>query len=626
MELNEINTINMRDSTNICQFIDTYHNILADIVNISNKIVESGSRKYFTCEKMLKDPDMTYLILSNPTSAKAYDKRMNKCFVETTKRSNVISYACDLIGNLSQDDVYRDVAIDKLNALFGFIVDNFDAAAVYKLCDMFDLNQNISMQYLNKDIIVKCMMLCDEDGGSPLISTQRLPVNNEYLYSELRTADSLYKFILEIISKYGCSDNVKTVVTSFIVSALSSKMDAFEVAKFYDMYRDEFINWCKKIAYDENAYTVENFPLMKITDFNRLFIFIYNTLMDAGDVNSVISTYESSIEGQTDEVLLNDVKSNVDALRKMRYSMTQIFVEIFTSERLVHEVIPTVFALHVLKTRTPSNTAAYQIQMLVKALFTFSDFETQHINDHYIHYVPSEYTTDEDVLFARILSLISSFNSATSDYLSSAYSKEVAKDIEYLNKVTFSKFMDGVKDSLASLGKSDKPTSPLAIADFSVAETLKFADSLIESTNLTIKELKEAEGDSDKDDAYIPYYEDKVKELEEIKRAINYAADSYMNNANEIVRLISNFTQLNGVMDYPDIEGKYQLRYMECGHESVVDLIWPLRVLADTDEKDGDDNANDVSLSFEHNKAISGLKPGDIFKDRKVFIPKSPCK
>ncbi len=624
MELKEIKTIDMRDSWNICDFIDRIHNILADIVNISNKIIESGTRKYFNCEKMLKDPDMTYLILSTPVSAEAYNKRMNKCFIET-KCANVITYACGLIDKLPQDAEYREAAITKLNELFSFIVDNFDAAAIYKSCDMFDLRQNGSMKFLDKDTIVKCMMLCNEDGGSPLISARRLPDNNDQLYKELHTADSLYNFIVDIVSKYGCSNNVKTVVTSLIVSALSSRMDAFEVAKFYNMYRDEFVNWCKKIAYDENSYTVENFPLMKSTDFNRFFIFVYNTLMDAGDINSVISTYESSIEGQTDEVLLNDVKTNIDALRKMRYSMTQLFVEIFSSERLVHEVIPTVFALHVLKTRTPKNTAAYQVQMLMKAIFTLTEFNTQRLNDYYIHYAPTELTTDEDVLFARILSLVSSFNSSSSDYLASAYSKEVAKDIEYLNKLTFSKFIDNMKDSLASLGQHETE-----IYDLSIDELLKFADSLIEKSRSAIDSVKESESDSEKKDeteSYIPYYENKIEDVEEIKRLINYAVESYTNNDNEIKRLLNTIEQLVGVMDYQDVEDMYRLRYNECGHESVVDLIWPLRVLEDTDTKTLEEkNDEAIDTQSERNKAICALKPGDIFKERKVLDTKSPCK
>lgn len=636
--------IDMTNSNEVSEMISRVHKTLSGIVAISDKLVKNGSRKYFTCEDMVRDPDMTYLLLSTPVSAEAYNSRMNKCFIEHGER-NMFDYIANCIGKVSTGDVSIEELIKQFNDLFKFVIENFDAAAVYKTLELFDKSTSPAVEYLDKDLMLDCMYRCYEKGGSPIISVNRLPVNSS-LYDTFTTADGLYEFVKNSSVKCGFDDcgtdsvypNVKTTMTSMIILALSSKMDSAEVAKFYNMYRDEFVKWVKGVCYDKTratiAYSRENFPLMKSTDFNKLFIYTYSTLMDAGDVNSVIKTYEDSIEGQTDEVLLADVKENIDAIRHLRYSMTQIFVEIFSNEYLIHEVIPTVFALHVLKTRTPKNTAAYQIQMLVKSIFIMHEFSTQRMNDYYVHYTMNELCTDEDVLFAKILSFISSFNSSTSDYLSSAYSIEAAHDIKYFNKLTFTRFIGSIKQRLLKCKSSDDDTYDASANINTVDDLYKYADYLIEASEKAIDTISDSENQNPDDESYIPFYKDKVSELESIKNSLDYAVDMYTNNTNEIDRLLNNIETLSDVeLSYNSSENAYRLEYdVQDGadHTTVVEnIIWPSRVIDKKELEErikNDVSKSDTTSSRSHNQAINNIKPGDIFKERKTITVKSGCK
>ena len=631
--------IDMTNSNEVCEMISRIHKTLSGIVAISDKISKNGTRKYFTCENMIRDPDMTYLLLSTPVSAEAYNSRMNKCFIDYGEH-NMFDYIAICIDGVSTGDVSAKELVKQFNDLFKFVIENFDASAVYKSLNLFDKSSSPAVKYLDKDLMLDCMCKCDEKGGSPIISVNRLPVNSS-LYDTLTTADGLYEFVKALSEKYGVDDatdpvdpNAKTVITSMIILALSSKMDSNEVAKFYNMYRDEFVKWVKGVCYDETRATVQysraNFPLMKSTDFNRLFIYTYNTLMDAGDVNSVIKTYEDSIEGQTDEVLLADVKENIDTVRRLRYSMTQIFVEIFSNEYLVHEVIPTVFALHVLKTRTPKNTAAYQIQMLVKAIFIMHEFSTQRMNDYYVHYTMNELCTDEDILFAKILSFISSFNSSTSDYLSSAYSIEAAHDIEYFNKLTFTRFVESTKHRLLKCKSSDDDTYDASANINTVEDLYKYADYLIEASEKKIDEISDSENQNPDNESYIPFYKDKVSELESIKKSLDYAVDMYTNNVNEIGRLFNNINSLSDVqLTYNTSENAYRLEYDADGTTVVEYIIWPSRVIDKKELEErikNDASKNDVASDRSHNQSINNIKPGDIFKERKTITVKSGCK
>ena len=604
--------LNLNDYETVKTILDTYFDHIVEINELATKIRTKHLLDTSSVYNINDCKSITPLILTPFRGYEAYNKRMNACCVEHySNEPNILVFFENIVDNLSDDGNIAELE-EKIEKIFNYLVDNFDASVIYRELVATDYQY----KYISKKSLLRCAALANESNSATVNSPSRIPDHLTF-----KTADELIEFISTPIDtehlKHLIMNSERDTKTSVLIKSIIN--NEINTADVFKAYRDEFVRWVK-IENLSDRTDKTKFPLIHYTNFSQFFIYAFRNLMNSGDINSVIDTYTSSIDGQDDKTLIDHVNEQIALLKNYRYFITAMFHEVVVSEDLAKYILPVEFVLYVLSVKPKKNCAAYQVHELFRALYLKTDYISERINDCYVHFIDHDQVDERDIWFTSCLQMLMGFNNGSVEILSPIYYMENIYRSSLYNSLSYTRFIRGMIETVNGVQQFiDK--DPVNIDMNSTDDDLiKIIDSYIEYNTNKLNDNSKTENDSDKDEDPTEYYKHKIEVLEGVKDSIIYAYGLVNDNVKAIDKLYSNckaITEANNFIraDYSDIS----YDGLEDAHKLP---IWPIRVIVEQPSKD---EQVDTEKASEAQKKLRDLKPGDIFKKYEM-TSKSPCR
>ena len=286
--------------------LDTYFDHIVEINELATKI----RNRHLDTSSVYNINDcksITPLILTPFRGYEAYNKRMNACCVEHySNEPNILVFFENIVDNLSDDGNIAELE-EKIEKIFNYLVDNFDASVIYRELVATDYQY----KYISKKSLLRCAALANESNSATVNSPSRIPDHLTF-----KTADELIEFISTPIDtehlKHLIMNSERDAKTSVLIKSIIN--NEINTADIFKAYRDEFVRWVK-IENLSDRTDKTKFPLIHYTNFSQFFIYAFRNLMNSGDINSVIDTYTSSIDGQDDKTLIDHVNEQIALLK-----------------------------------------------------------------------------------------------------------------------------------------------------------------------------------------------------------------------------------------------------------------------------------------------------------------------
>jgi len=602
-------TLNLKDYGTVKSILDTYFDHIVEINELATKI-----RIGYPDVSMYNINDcksITSLVLTPFRGYEAYNKRMNACCVEHYgNEPDIFTLFENIVYNLPDSDNAVELG-EKIEKIFNYLVDNFDASVIYREC----VATNYQYKYISKKSLLRCAALARESSKSTVNSPSRIPDHLTF-----KTADELIEFIstpIDTINKFIVIDSEKDAKTSVLIKSIVN--NEINTADIFKAYRDEFVSWVK--VEDLPTRTDKNkFPLIHYTNFSQFFIYAFRNLMNSGDINSVIDTYTDSIDGQDDKTLIDHVNDQIALLKNYRYFITAMFHEVVVSEDLAKYILPVEFILYVLSVKPKKNCAAYQVHELFRALYLKADYVSERINDCYVHFIDHDQVDERDIWFTSCLQMLMGFNNGSVEIVSPIYYMENIYRSSLYNSLSYTRFIRGMVETVNGIQQYiDKEPVNVDI-NTSDDELIDIVDSYIKYINDKLNEESSSEKVSEDDKDMTEYYKNKIEVLEDIKDSINYASSLFDDNVKAFDKLDKNCKAIT------EADNFIRADYSDISYNGLEDSdklpIWPIRVIL---EQSSDEQQVDSEKVSEAQRNLRDLKPGDIFKKYEM-TSKSPCR
>ena len=125
--------------------LDTYFDHIVEINELATKI-RTKHLDTLSVYNINDCKSITSLILTPFRGYEAYNKRMNACCVEHyANEPNILVFFENIVDNLSDDGNIAELE-EKIEKIFNYLVDNFDASLIYREC----VATNYQYKYISK--------------------------------------------------------------------------------------------------------------------------------------------------------------------------------------------------------------------------------------------------------------------------------------------------------------------------------------------------------------------------------------------------------------------------------------------------------------------------------------------
>lgn len=593
------------------------------------------------------------LLLAGPKGYVSIDKTINRSCVEyDASESTILDYFAGVISEyeelinskIEEHDKtppkvgYIDIELrDALNKLATSYATKFDASVVYreyilgeseatKLSGMLD--PNTVRLIAEKSVTSETNFALSSPGG----------IADKFAFGS--TAE-LMKWITRYYGQPELMEKYRTFNTNVLIREINLNSN-IPVDEVYKIFRDEIVGWVKT-HFDKRSDDL--IKTMLCIDFDKFCLFSYRYLLNAGDADSVIKDYNSSITDTSSDQVKADVSKSVETIRKMKYYIHSMFMELTANERLPNRFLSANTIAFILSTEPNMRSTAFQVCEVFTALYSKSEFVTERINSYYIHFIPHDEADSRDVFLASVLAAIYGFNVSSQKIFAPSVFSEFFELQRTIIGISIQRFIRGMKAQLSFVEKhlSGKLTYELKTKIDSAKFTLSYPT--FEEVKNKIKVLKEVIGsivddftNSKNEDstsehkAYAEFYKDKIRQLDGYAEYCEYAIDRFASVSKETEILYHNIKNFN-VVNYNDVIGNIRIAdFEDWGYYGKI--IWPRRVIEYIEQIDPSEREDIAKIPYEERsfvdttkKMLEDLKPGDIFKrNNPEMTVKSGCK
>lgn len=592
------------------------------------------------------------LLLAGPKGYVSIDKIINRSCVEyDASESTVLDYFAGVISEYEElinskieehdktppEVGYVDLELrSALNKLAIIYATNFDASVVYKEYILGEgkskfsgmLEPNTVRLIAEKSVMSETNFALSSPGGiADKISFE--------------SVDELMKYITRYYGQPELMEKYRTFNTNVLIHEINQNPN-IPVDEVYKIFRDEIVGWVKS-HFDKRSDDL--IKTMLCIDFDKFCLFSYRYILNAGDVDSVIAEYNSSITDESSEEVKTSVKQTVETLRKMKYYIHSMFMELTANERLPSRFLSANTIAFILSTEPNMHSAAFQVCEVFTALYSKQEFVTERINSYYIHFIPHDEADSRDVFLASVLAAIYGFNVSSQKIFAPSVFEEFFELQRTIIGISVNRFVRGMKTQIEYIEKQliGKLTGDLKskIDSVKIAPCYPSFDEVKEKIRILKESLESIIDDvfnpdkkelSSEDEAYADLYKDKIRQLNKYEECCTYAIDRIDSVSLETEILCHNIESF-GVVNYNDSICNLRIAdFEDWGYYGK--NLWPRRVIMYIEQVDPSDSIDLSIVPYEERsyidptkKMLEDLKPGDIFKrNTPEMTVKSGCK
>lgn len=591
------------------------------------------------------------LLLAGPKGYVSIDKTINiSCVEYDASESTILDYFAGVISEyeelinskIEEHDKtppkvgYTDLELrSALNKLATIYATDFDASVVYKEYILGEGKSKLSAML--EPSTVRLIAERSVTSETNLAMSSPGGIADKFAF---KSVDELMKYITRYYGQPELMEKYRTFNTNVLIREINMNPN-IPVDEVYKIFRDEIVGWVKT-HFDKRSDDL--IKSMLCIDFDKFCLFSYRYILNAGDVDSVIAEYNSSITDESSAEVKTSVKQTVETLRKMKYYIHSMFMELTANERLPNRFLSANTIAFILSTEPNMHSTAFQVCEVFTALYSKQEFVTERINPYYIHFMPHDEADSRDVFLASVLAAIYGFNVSSQKIFAPSVFGEFLELQRTIIGISVNRFIRGMKTQVEYIEKQlmEKLTDDLKSKIDSVKITPSYPS--FDEVKEKIKILKEAlesivdDFNSDKKElssvvkAYVDLYKDKIRQLDKYTECCTYAIDRMASVSKETEILYHNIESF-GVVNYNDVIGNLRIAdFEDWGYYGK--NIWPRRVIEYIEQVDPADNVDLSSVPYEERlyidstkKMLENLKPGDIFKrNTPEMTVKSGCK